>query len=98
MVINLLTDSSSSPSFYMKVKHNESESVYKCQKVKGFSTSVFCVGEAMPPGELLQFWIISTDEDVLLAEGGFPIIGFALATPEIYSTPTFAPAPTRPPR
>jgi len=88
MVINILTDSSSAPDFYIKIRHKESESIYKCQKVKGFPTSVACVGKAMPPGEALQFLMVSRNEDVLLAEGSFPIIGLAVATPEFAPTPT----------
>jgi len=88
MVINILADSSSIPDFYMKIRHNESESIFECQKVKGFSTSVACLGRAMPPGEPLQFLVVSRNEDVLLAEGSFPIIGLAVATPEVAPTPT----------
>jgi len=88
MSINIQIDSSSPPDFYLKVRQDEGESIYKCQKVKGFSTSVACIGKALPPGEVLQFLMLSTDEDILLAEGSFPIIGLAVATPEIVLTPT----------
>ena len=87
MLINIQTASSSPPNFYIKVKQEEGESIYKCQRVKGLATSVACTGRAMPPGEVLQFLMLSTDEDILLAEGSFPIIGLALATPEIAQTP-----------
>ena len=88
MVINILTSSSSPPGFYIKIRHEAGETLYKCRKVKGFSTSVACTGDALLPGGTLQFLMISTDEEVLLAEGHFPMIGLAIATPEIAMTPT----------
>lgn len=92
MVINIMKDGSSSPDFYLKIRQAKAESIYKCQRVQGFSTSFTCTGEKMPVGEALQFLIFSTKEGRLLAEGSFPIIGMAVATPEVYSTPTFIPA------
>jgi len=88
MLINLQTESSSPPNFYLKVRRAEGESLYECQRMKGFSNSVACIGKALPPGEVLQFLMLSTDEDILIAEGNFPIIGLAIATPEIVLTPT----------
>jgi len=97
MVINILTKSSS-PDFYLKIKHDAIESIYECQKVKDFSINISCVGEAVPLGDVLQFLMISTNEDIPFAEGRFPIIGLALATPEIYLTPTSSPPARRSPR
>ncbi|HLO30316.1 MAG TPA: hypothetical protein VK249_14325 [Anaerolineales bacterium] len=97
MVINVLTKSSA-PDFYLKIRNATLENIYECQKVKGFSTQVSCTGEASPPGDVLQFLLVSTDGNTPFAEGRFPVIGLALATPEIYFTPTFPPPPTRPPR
>jgi len=88
MVINLLTHNSSPPDFYIKVRQHAGETLYTCRKVRGFPTSVSCTGAALPPGEELQFLLISKDEDILLAEGHFPIIGVAIATPEISISPT----------
>jgi len=88
MLINIRAASSAPPNFYIKVRQEEEESIYKCQRVKGTSTGVACSGRVMPPGEILQFLMLSKDEDILLAEGSFPIIGLALATPEIAPTPT----------
>jgi hypothetical protein len=52
----------------------------------------------MPVGETLQFLVISKRKDIPLAEGRFPIIGLALATPEVAPTPLsetpFTPIPT----
>jgi hypothetical protein len=97
MVINLLTERRAT-NIYLKVKQEKRETIYKCQKVEGFSTSLACTGEKLPVGEALSFVIVSTEEDVALAEGTFPIIGLAIATPEIFVTPTFIPAFERPPK
>lgn len=97
MVINLLTDARS-PNFYLKIRQNEREHIYQCQKVQGFSSNFACTGEKMPVGEAFSFVMVSTKEDMPLAEGTFPIIGLAIATPEIFVTPTFIPAHDRPPR
>ncbi|MEO7840115.1 MAG: hypothetical protein ABIU06_12260, partial [Anaerolineales bacterium] len=82
MLVNVLTPGLSFPAFYLKIIHNEAENIYECKKVERFSTSVYCIGEAMPLGEVLQFMLISVDGEVTLAEGSFTIIGLALSTPE----------------
>ena len=82
MLVNVLTPGLSFPNFYLKIIHNGGENIYECKRVQRFSTSVYCIGEAMQPGEVLQFMLISVDGDVTLAEGSFAIIGLALATPE----------------
>jgi hypothetical protein len=97
MVVNLLADRRAT-SIYLKVKQGERETMYECQNVEGFSTSLACTGEKLPVGEALSFVIVSTEEDIALAEGTFPIIGLAIATPEIFVTPTFIPAFDRPPK
>jgi hypothetical protein len=66
--------------------------------VEGFSTNLACTGEKLPVGEALSFVIVSNEEDVALAEGTFPIIGLAFATPEIFVKPRFIPAFDRPPK
>lgn len=82
MLVNVLTPGLSFPAFYLKIIHNEAENIYECKKVERFSTSVYCIGEAMRLGEVLQFMLISVDGEVTLAEGSFTIIGLALSTPE----------------
>ena len=82
MLVNVLTPGLSFPKFYMKIIHSKGENIYECEKVKKFSTSVYCVGEAMRLGEVLHFMLISVDEEATLAEGQFAIIGLALSTPE----------------
>jgi len=91
MLVNVLTPGLSFPAFYLKIIHNEGEDIYECKKLERFSTSVYCIGEAMRLGEVLQFMLISVDGEVTLAEGRFAIIGLALATPEFaLSSPEFA--------
>ena len=97
MVINLLTDRRTT-NIYLKVRQDKRETIYECQEVEGFSTNLACTGEKLPVGEALSFVIVSNEEDVALAEGTFPIIGLAIATPEIFVTPTFVPAFDRPPK
>ena len=87
MVINLLANGSS-PDFYIKIRHAEGESIYECKRARKYSINVSCTGEKMPVGETFSFLIISTEANTTLAEGSFPIIGMALATPETYLTPT----------
>ena len=88
MLVNLLTNSRSLTNFYLKIRHNQIENVYKCRRVKRFSSSVTCLGKAMPSGEVLEFLIVSINEDIVLAEGSFPIIGLAIATPAFALSPT----------
>ena len=89
MLINILTPSPSFPDFYLKIRRKNGDSIYQCEKVKRFPTSVYCLGEKMPPGSLLQFMIISSEGDTVLAEGSLAIIGLALPMPGIaFSVPT----------
>ena len=88
MLVSFLTDGAFYPDFYLKIQAGEDEHIYVCEKVNTFSTSVYCTGKALPVGEVLQFFIISLNEDIVLAQGNFPIIGMALAGPGVYSLPT----------
>jgi hypothetical protein len=98
MLVNFLTTGAFYPDFYLKIKQGEVQHIYVCQKVNKFATSVYCTGAAMPLGDVLQFSIFSIHEDVLLAEGDLSIIGMALGTPEVVSSPTLGtpitPSPT----
>ena len=97
MAINILTNTSSEE-FYLKIRLEDREHIYPCEKVQGFSSRVTCLGEKLPVGETLQFVMVSSDEETSLAAGTFPIIGLAIATPDIFITPTFVPAFDRPPK
>lgn len=88
MLVNILTDGTSFPDFYLKIKHSQGESIYPCTEVKRFSTSVYCAGKILPLGEELQFFILAIDDNRLLAQGNFSIIGMAFSTLEIFVSPT----------
>ena len=98
MLVNFLTAGAFYPDFYLKIKKDENNYIYTCQKANKFATSVNCTGAAMPLGEVLQFSIVSINEDVLLAEGKLAIIGMALGTPQVALSPTsgtpLTPSPT----
>ena len=86
MLINILTPEASFPAFYIKIIHEGGESIYACQKVEKFLANVYCIGAIMQIGKVLQFLLISTSDDELLAEGSIAIIGLALPTPEAQLT------------
>lgn len=83
MLVNVLTPGLSFPNFYLKIIHGKGENIYECKNVERFSTSVYCIGEAMRLGVELQFMLISVDGEATLAEGHFAIIGLALSTPAL---------------
>lgn len=96
MLVNILTPETSFPAFYLKIVHRDGESLYECQTVKNFPENVYCIGETMPVGEVLQFLLISKRDESLLAEGKFAIIGLALPTPEDQLTSSVSPvSPTQ---
>ena len=96
MLVNILTPKTSFPAFYLKIVHKDGESLYECQKVKNFPENVYCIGETMPLGEVLQFLLISKRDESLLAEGKFAIIGLALPTPEAEDQLTASVSPVIP--
>lgn len=87
MVINVLVRGST-PDFYVRVNHDAGEDTYECRHAGLYSTRVLCTGKTMPVGKTMSFRLVSIEEDTTLAEGSFPIIGMALATPQVYFTPT----------
>jgi hypothetical protein len=87
MLINVLVHGSS-PDFYIKIRRKSSEHIYECKKEKSYSINVYCAGEILPVGETMSFLLLSAEENTTLVEGNFPIIGLALATPDIAITPT----------
>lgn len=87
MLINILVRGTAK-SFYVKIIHKGSEYIYECKKASQYSTHVSCTGQPMPIGETFSFLIVSKEEDIILVEGSFSIVGLALATPEIAITPT----------
>ena len=101
MLVNFLTTGAFYPDFYLKIKQGDVQHIYECRKSSTFATSVYCTGAALPLGQIFQFSIFSLREDVLLAEGGFAIIGMAIGTPEMAFSPTVGtpstPSPTEGP-
>ena len=97
MLVSLFTSGAFYPDFYLKIKQNGEQHIYSCQKASKFATSVYCTGAVLPLGQLFQFSIFSLREDVLLAEGDFPIIGLALGTPVVLASTPFGTPPTASP-
>ncbi|HAV78739.1 MAG TPA: hypothetical protein DCX53_15425 [Anaerolineae bacterium] len=97
MLVNILLTDLSFPSFYLKIVRGESEAVYECQRIASAPNNASCIGEKMPPGEVLHFILVSIKDDTLLAEGNLSIIGLAFPTLEIAistDTPVGTPMPT----
>lgn len=97
MVIHVLIDRSAPRNFYLKIRRKEMENIYQCRKIASSSTRFSCRGEKMLIGEPLQFLMLSTKKNILLAEGSFSIIGMPIATPEIALPPTATPPVVNPP-
>lgn len=83
MLVNLLVPASTFPDFYLKIIRNTSEYKYECQMVENLPTSFYCIGEKLPPGGTLQFMLVASRDDTLLANGNLPLIGMAFPTIEI---------------
>jgi hypothetical protein len=95
MLVNILVPSSAFPDFYLTIRREGEEYRYECEKAEDFPTDVYCTGQEIFPGELLQFTLISNEDERVLAEGQFAIIGLLLSTP---IAEAFEPAPpTAPP-
>ncbi|HMB23404.1 MAG TPA: hypothetical protein VKP08_11260 [Anaerolineales bacterium] len=86
MLINVLTDSLQD--FSIQVRDEEGERTYECKRVREYSANVTCTGETLPVGKTLNFLVIAKKDDTPFAQGSFPVIGMALATPQIRITPT----------
>lgn len=95
MLVNILVPSSNFPDFYLKINREGEEYRYECEKVEDLPTNVYCTGQEIFPGELLQFTLVSNENELVLAEGQFAIIGLLLSTPIAESaaltSPTEAP-------
>jgi hypothetical protein len=96
MIVNVLTAGAFYPDFYLTIKADERDHIYVCEKANTFATSVYCTGQILPVGRAFQFLLFSLNEDILLAQGSFPIIGVALVTPPVFVTPTTSPTPLPP--
>jgi hypothetical protein len=81
MQVDILIPSSNFPTFYLTISRVGEEYRYECEKVEDFPTNVYCTGQEIFPGELLQFTLVSKEDERVLAEGQFAIIGLLLSTP-----------------
>ena len=88
MLVNFQVPRLFYPEFLLVINRFGVESIYECKEAKGISMGVTCAGASQVPGEVLQFKVVSIEDNVLLAEGKFQIIGIAISTPEGELTPT----------
>jgi len=85
MLVNLITPRPTYPEFYLTISNAHVENHYECTRLKDVPTNILCTGPQMNPGEPLHFALIATDDERLLAEGTFNIIGLMLAAPDVES-------------
>lgn len=95
MLVNLLLPDRFFPSFRLEILRSADKILLDCRRSNTAPNSAYCVGERLPPGETLHLMLVSTRDDVLLAEGSLTIIGLAFPTLEVVS-PTPEIAPTEP--
>jgi len=88
MLVNLLIPASDYPDFYLTISSSDVTNRYECQQVEDFPTNIYCTGAEMYPGEPLQFNIIALEDETILAEGNFAIIGLLLPNPAEEATTT----------
>lgn len=89
MLLNFITPQASFPDFYVIIKRLKKDNKYECQKVSGFPTSVYCIGNQMPLGEKVDLDVYSTSQGDLIAKGNLTILFYALQSPfTVYSTST----------
>ena len=91
MLVNILLPDLTFPGFYLEIVRGEVSVSYKCRRITATPKNAYCIGEKLPPGEALHLKLISTRDDVLLAQGTLFIIGLAFPTLEI-AFPTEMPA------
>ena len=80
MLVDILIPSTSFPDFYLIISMEGERYQYECETLEDIPTRVQCIGREMFPGELLQFTLFSVDEERVIAEGQFTIIGLLLST------------------
>ena len=82
MQVNIQTPYTHFPEFILAINRDGQESTYACEPMENSAIGVVCTGASQPPGETLNFKVISKSLGTLLAEGNFSIIGIALLTQE----------------
>ena len=83
MLVNILLPDLTFPGFYLEIVRGEASIAYSCRRITAKPNNAYCIGEKLPPGESLHLMIISTRDDVLLAQGNLSILGLAFPTLEI---------------
>jgi len=86
MLVNVMTEGTSYPNIYLKIRHSQGENIYPCRRVERFSTSVYCTGRTLSLGEIFQFFVLTANGDRLLAQGNFSIIGMAISTMDVFGS------------
>lgn len=97
MLFNFISPDLSFPDFYLKIRWHGGESIYECQRVKGFPTSIYCVGAQIPLGEKIELEVFSKTEGYLIAKGNLVISSLALPTPLSVLTPKISTTTTKTP-
>jgi hypothetical protein len=93
MLVDILIPSSSFPDFSLIINREGERHQYECERLEDIPTQVQCVGKEMFPGEVLQFTLVSMEEERVLAEGQFTIIGLLLST-SVAGASESTPSPT----
>lgn len=91
MLVNLLMPDHFFPAFYLKVLRGAQEIIFDCRRVNTAPNSAYCIGERLPPGEVLHLMLLSTRDDTLLAEGDLSIIGLAFPTVDVVTSTPITP-------
>ena len=94
MRIDMTTPSITYPNSYLTIGSASETNRYECKKKPDLPTQVMCTGAQMYPGETLQFTLIASGNDRVLAEGKFAIIGLLMFTPGPEATETPEPSET----
>ena len=97
MLVNFISPDLSFPDFYLKIRWHRGESIYECQRVKGFPTSIYCVGAQIPLGEKIELEVFSKTEGYLIAKENLVISSLAFPTPLSVLTPKISETTTQTP-
>ena len=83
MLVNILLPDLTYPGFYLQIMRGEVRVSYSCKRIAATPNNAICIGEKLSPGESLHLMLISTRDNLLLAEGELSIIGLAFPTMEV---------------
>ena len=94
MRVDITAPAISYPNSYLTIGSTSETNQYECKKKPDLPTQVICTGPQRYPGETLEFTLIASDDDRVLAEGKFAIIGLLMFTPGPEATETLEPTET----